>query len=290
MIKKIIYSLFFVSSVFMQISCNGGKVDELQARIDSLTTANEQKDVDYQDLSSFVETISTSIDSIASSENMILYSGGREGAQATKEEIKSNLDNFADLLQRQRAQIADLEKRVSENSASRNKMKKIIQYMTAQLEEKEKEIKNLRAELESKNVDIANLNKRVTALHESNTELSNTIKEKDEEITNATANQNKCYYIVATKKELKEKGILGKSNLFKKAKIDPSAIDKTLFTIVDKREFHNLIIQSKKAEILTPIPAESYTIEKEDKNTCKLQISDVNKFWSITNILIIQTN
>lgn len=288
--KKVYYFSVLLIGAIIQVSCNQGNVEELQARIDSLQNVNEMTSQDYNDLSIFMETVSTSLDSIALSENMIIYSGNKEGgAKASREEIKNNLENFADLIQRQRAQIAELENRVSENSASRNKMKKIIQFMTEQLDAKEKEIIALRKELDNKNVDIANLNKKVTALNETNSELSNTIKAKEEEIVASVANQNQCYYIIASKKELQAKGIMSKGSLLKKAKVDVSGIDVSSFNKIDRRSTTKISINSKKAKVLSQMPEDSYTLSKDGDNMV-LEITNAARFWSVTPLLIIRND
>lgn len=288
--KKVYYFSVLLIGAIIQVSCNQGNVEELQARIDSLQNVNEMTSQDYNDLSIFMETVSTSLDSIALSENMIIYSGNKEGgAKASREEIKNNLENFADLIQRQRAQIAELENRVSENSASRNKMKKIIQFMTEQLDAKEKEIIALRKELDNKNVDIANLNQKVTALNETNSELSNTIKAKEEEIVASVANQNQCYYIIASKKELQAKGIMSKGSLLKKAKVDVSGIDVSSFNKIDRRSTTKISINSKKAKVLSQMPEDSYTLSKDGDNMV-LEITNAARFWSVTPLLIIRND
>lgn len=288
--KKVYYFSVLLIGAIIQVSCNQGNVEELQARIDSLQNVNEMTSQDYNDLSIFMETVSTSLDSIALSENMIIYSGNKEGgAKASREEIKNNLENFADLIQRQRAQIAELENRVSENSASRNKMKKIIQFMTEQLDAKEKEIIALRKELDNKNVDIANLNKKVTALNETNSELANTIKAKEEEIVTAVANQNECYYIIASKKELQAKGIMSNGNLLKKSRVEVTGIDVSLFTKIDRRSTTKISINSKKAKVLSQMPEDSYTLTKNG-DSMVLEITNATRFWSVTPLLIIRND
>ncbi len=286
--KKTFIQILIFGCIAVFSSCNG-KIEEMQNRIDSLTNLANKQEQDNEELNDFVETISTSLDSIAMSENMIINAGGSEGTKPTKADIKENLENFANLIERQRAQIAQLEQRVNENSASRTKMKKIIQFMTLQLEEKEKEIKQLRAELDSKNVDITNLNQKINKLSDDNTQLTQTIQDKEEEIAIQDKNANICYYLIASKDELKASGVLSKGNLFKKSKLDPSSIDLRLFTQIDRRELTRLSIPSKKAKILTPIPEDSYSITSS-KSSSVLDIIDTNKFWSATNVLIIQTN
>ena len=63
------------------------------------------------------------------------------------------------------------------------------------------------------------------------------------------------------------------------------------FTKVDKRDFTELDLKTKKAVILSRHPLTSYTLlpkSAEDK-TLILKIKDYNRFWSTSDYLIIQT-
>lgn len=61
------------------------------------------------------------------------------------------------------------------------------------------------------------------------------------------------------------------------------------FTKADKRELRSIPTHAKKAKISTNMPAESYTIQDEG-GTKVIKITDPEKFWSLSNYLVIQVD
>ena len=159
--------------------------------------------------------------------------------------------------------------------------------MEAQLEEKDITINNLRREISRNNTNITQLKKTVVNLETNISDLT----EKNETQLKALEVQNEMlnmgYFIVGTKNELKEAGII-KTNLFNiKLDIDPSQIDK--FTAVDLRNFNEITIKSKKIKVLSQMPKSSYEIKNNNDNTSTLVIINTDEFWRFSNYLVIQS-
>ena len=95
-----------------------------------------------------------------------------------------------------------------------------------------------------------------------------------------------AYIKIGTKKELNELGLRTKKFLGK-AKADYTKFDKSLFKAVDIRETEKIDIPAKEAKVLTPQPENSYRIDKVYKNNV-LSITNPEKFWSVSDFVIIQ--
>ena len=91
-------TFYFIISILASIaisSCSqdNSKVASLQKEIDSIKEANRDYKNDIAQMSSFVKTISTSIDSIMVYEDSLLFGKDREGIpKITKEQVKLNLE------------------------------------------------------------------------------------------------------------------------------------------------------------------------------------------------------
>ena len=105
---------------------------------------------------------------------------------------------------------------------------------------------------------------------------------KDEALNVQTNLLNEAYVFIGTKKELKG------ADLLKRGKLNMSDVDMSQFTKIDIRQTKQFTIPSKKPEILTQAPANSYTLEKIDKKTSVLTITDPAAFWSVSKILVIR--
>ena len=148
--------------------------------------------------------------------------------------------------------------------------------------EKDKAIAELTQELEKRNFDINNLKSNVAKLSTRVTDLEEDAKVKDEALQVQTNLLNEAYVFIGTKKELKG------ADLLKRGKLNMSDVDMSQFTKIDIRKTKQFTIPSKKPEILTQAPASSYTLEKIDKKTSVLTITDPAAFWSVSKFLVIR--
>lgn len=280
----------FLVSMFVACSSNGDKkIDELQAKVDSLMKSNQEKDKDMKDMTSFVNVISTSLDSIRAYEDSVLLgSANSESPKVTKEQVKQKLEKMKELIGRQQLQLSQLRKQLeSANGKNSENMRKMAEFYEAQLKEKEAQIASLRAELDKKNVDISRLRTNISSLTTSNKQL----EEKAEAQNTALSIQNEIlntgYVQIGTKKELTSKGLLT-GGFLKKKTVDTSKLKESNFNKVDIRQFTEVKLQSKSPKILTQMPAGSYSMTKNSDGTTTLQITDPASFWSVSNFLIIQ--
>lgn len=286
--RTIAFLLIMASFLF---SCKeGNRVQEetLQAKIDSLETANASQASQLKDITDFMNVVSEGLDSIAEQEQLLMGNGrGVEGGKLTKEQLRENLKAFAALLERQRNRISELEDSLTSRGRSMASLRNVITYLNQQLDEKNNTIASLQASLNNKNVDIQKLRKQVTKLTDTNTELEEAVKQQGEALVIQSEVINEGYVKIGTKKELKQAGILS-GGFLKKRKLDVTQFHNGGFQKVDIRNFTEMEIPSKKIEILTQMPESSYYITSND-NSSTLKIINPTAFWSVSNYLVIQT-
>jgi hypothetical protein len=154
--------------------------------------------------------------------------------------------------------------------------------MTRQMEEKDVEIARLSDQLEKMNIQIEILSSSVENLATEGEAKSQTISEQTEAL-------NTAYYVMGTKKELREQNIITLEGGFvgigrnKKMKED---FNPEYFTRVDITKLKSIPILHKKANIITTHPSSSYKIYGE-KSADSLVIQNSKAFWSASKYLVI---
>lgn len=292
---KYLYSLVAVCAISFSIVSCGNKSQDNSAwekERDSLQSVNAQQQMILDDMTSTMADISMSLDTIAMHESMIIRRVDEEGNPLSKKGLKSKLNTLAEIIKNQREKMAEMEKAMTEGKSSVTQLKSIIAYLNASLEQKEAEIQQLKAEVDSKNFSIARLNTHVSSLRDTVASVRQENEEQRQQMERQNAQHetalNEVYYIVGTKDKLLSYGVISKSGLFKKSKINFSSIDKSVLTKGDKRTLKRISINGKSPKILSDAPDGSYTLDKGTSSST-LTITDSDKFWSANNkILVIQ--
>lgn len=262
------------------LSCNENNVEQVGSVIDSTSVKEELLSSEVDAMSEVINQISMCMDSISIQEN-IIYKMSEEGGD--KQKILDQLHLFKDLLANKQSQINALTKNTKTLADSDKKtiqnLQKIVLYFEQQLDEKTDHIAKLEESLSKKDAKIDELRYSVNELNSESEYLKEQNYQQDKQL-------NTVYSMIATKKELKESGIL-KSNLFTK-KINNDNVDSNLFKKLDKRYCQKIIIDSNSPKILSNNPSSSYILTKNEDGTSILEITNVEMFWSISPYLIIQ--
>lgn len=282
--KKIAYSLIAATVIVMATSCNGGSAS-MKQQLDSLQTAYEQRNADYNELNEYLGVIATGLDSIALSQGQIL--GPSESPSLNREQIKQNLEAYKQTLDNQRKRIAELENELKSNQNYSANLKRIIATLKQQLAQKDEEIAQLRKQVDDQNVDITLLKQNVKSLQERSEMQAGMLVSQQETINAQEQTINTVYIKMGTGKQLKSLGLLTGGGIFKKQKADLQKLDKALFNEIDKRNANKISIPAEKAKVMTPQPEDSYRIDKVNGNL-ELTVINPDKFWSVTDFLIIR--
>lgn len=271
------------------ISC-GETAKEKQQRklIDSLEAVNYKGQMKYDDLQKYLSVIADGLDSIAIEEHELLLNNSQgENTGYNRQRMKQNLDHVREILSRHRDRIDSLESRLANSQGDTRNLRTIITALREQLEAKEQELAQLKKDLESNKRTVAQLTNKVQEISAANEAQEQTIAQQQETIDQYAEQMSKGYVKIASKNDLKAAGLLS-TGFLKKAKVDYSNIDLSQFEVVDTRTFKTIELP-KKYKILTSVPSDSYTIVKTSDGNI-LQVLDTEKFWSVSNFLIIQIN
>lgn len=280
--RKLLYLATALIALTGMTAC-GGATDKLRKQVDSLEAMNAQNQSIMEQMTSFVSTLSEGLDTIAKQEGRLFFSNkGPEGTLVDKEQLKKNLESFANTLMEQREKIKKMTEMLEAKGVDMKKLETLVDYLNRQIEEKDQMITQLKNDLNQKNVSISQLRGKVSSLSQDNQTLNQKLQEQEKLLSSAKI--GKGYVVMGSKKILKENGIL------KRSKVNYDDLPHELFTEVDTQTFGGMDIPASRPKVLSTMPSSSYEIVRKGKNASEIHILDPEAFWSNTKYLIIQTN
>jgi len=282
--KKIVILMCAVAMTALT-ACNGGESGKWQTERDSVMNVNEQQRQVLDDLTATLVEVSSSLDSIAVGEGMLRESN--EGPVLTKRQMLDNLAAFKETLAANKERMAELERQLAGRSDELAKLGNIVKHLNQELATKEARINQLEQELQSANANIESMRTQMNDMTTTIGSQQDEINAQREAMQNQDAALNTGYYVMGTKRELKDKGLVSGGTIFKKKKVNYSAFDQSLFVKVDIRETTELTIPSKKVKVLTEMPEDSYTVTTNG-STSVLKVTNPSRFWGVSNYLVIQ--
>lgn len=284
--------LVILSLAFIAILASCGKQEEQEG-----VTEQQLQDATHQELEaavadrdqllSLVNEISSGMAEIKRLENIMTVSNSVNGeTPSQRAQIEADIAAIQQTLQQRREQLEKLERRLQQSSLNNRNLQQTIETLRAQIDSQSAEIESLRASLEDAHRQIGELNTTVDSL---NTTVSTVTSQRDQaqaETQDLANEMNTCYYVIASKKELKDHKII-ESGFLRKTKIMQGEFDQSFFVTADRRTLHTIALHSKKAKMLTNHPAGSYQIVEQNGQKV-LKITNPDQFWSLTNYLVIQ--
>jgi len=230
---------------------------------------------DAERMSQMLESVALSLDSIQAQELVL----GQFDESTPKDTMLLQLRTLREMLDRKKAEIDLMTADSVSSKGAIADLNKVLEFLSRQLEEKSANIAKFEEDVKTREAKIAELRDRVDVL----TVESGNLKAKNNEQEKLL---NEVFYIVGTKNELKDLGLLSGSALSKK-RANYSNINNNEFHRVDARSFNTLVIDSKSPKLLTEKPASSYTLTKNGDGTSTLKITNAKEFWESSPYLII---
>lgn len=266
-------------------SCDNGKLKERNAQLEG----DVEGLVATQDtLLGLVNELTEGMNQIKQLENIISTPGALGESSSKKEQIRNDMLAIQQALEARRQRLDELEKQLANDKGQNAKLLKTIASLKEQIANQEREISTMKEQLAAANVQIAELNTTVDSL---NSGLASEKREREiaQEASTAMAEQlNTCFYAIGTKNELKANKIL-ESGFLRKTKIMEGDFNMSYFTKADKRTLTTIPLNAKKGEVMTKQPKDSYNISQVN-GAAVLNITNPEKFWSMSNYLVIKVD
>lgn len=268
----------FTSCVSKQVA-----VDAENQR-DSMAMVVTSKDSLINAVFTDINAISENLALIKSRENLITVSNSAEAGRRPVEEINNDIAAIDRLLQENKAKIASLQYTASKLRKANlhiAALEKTIADLNSQLGDKRAEVEQLREKLAKMGVEVQNLTVEVA---QQSAQVENLSGEK----TQLENQLNTVYYIIGSEKELREAQIINKQGFIGRTLTVNKSGNIESFTKADSRLLSEIAIGHKKVTIVSAQPEGSYELVMDaDKVVTKLVITDANRFWEASKILVI---
>lgn len=283
-------------AAFFLSSCveNSAKYKQLQAQLDSLQgNYGTQKNM-LDEVFATLNEVEQGLVDIRQKENIITAEANKDGLdvpQSQRVQLMEDVYAVRDAIDRYKEKIEQLKK---DSSLKSVEFKKKLNSLQKELEEKSKTIESLQSLLKEKDLIISQKEQTIDSLEHHASDLKediNVLTGEKEELKDKVETQDRAlfsaYYIVGSKEDLIEAGVISKGGLFKSAKVAYEA-EKTSFIKIDYREISTINTNSQKAKVLSNHRKGTYSIEEVDGEAI-INISDPEGFWEQTKYLVIQT-
>ncbi|MCX6285341.1 MAG: hypothetical protein NTW31_14035 [Bacteroidetes bacterium] len=261
------------------------KAEELQARNDSLMNQTTQKDEAINEFVRSINDIQSTLDTIKMKENVINLSTERGGElkQTAKDQIKTDIQTIYSMMQKDKAQLAQLTKKLKAANMKVDELQKMVSRLEKDIATKSAEIEELRTSLAKLNIKFEAASLKIDTLSKTVNQQGAKINDQTQTIAAQEEAINTAYYVIGTSKDLKKNGVIKKGDIL-------ADFNKELFTKIDIRKTTEISILSKKAKILSSHPTASYKFTGDKKVIQSLQILDYKAFWSNSKYLVIMVD
>lgn len=262
--------------------------DSINAALqDSINTANAEKD----SLMELMADIADGMTQIKEMQDIVSVQNLSGETPDRKKQLRDDIVLIQQSIDKRKQRLAELEKRLKQSTNYNANMQKTIANLKQQLDDQQKTINSLTDQLAAAHIQIQNLNQSVDSL---NTVNKTVTKEKEaavqesKQLTNEVNNLNHCYYVIGSKKELKDHKII-ETGFLRKTKILEGDFEMAYFTKADRRTLSEIPLHSKKAQVMTNHPKDSYEIV-DHGNVKTLHILKADKFWEKSNFLVVKVD
>lgn len=238
--------------------------------------------------------ITEGMNQIKQMENILSRGGLGAETPDKRAQIREDMIQIQNALEARRQRLEQLESQLAASNQNNATLQRAINNLKAQIAQQESTIEGLRTQLADANIQIQGLSESVSRLGEQKDSLNSVVaaetaarEDAERQAVEAENEANKCFYAVGTSKELKSHKLL-ESGFLKKTKVMAGDYDTSYFTVADKRTLNSINLGSKKAQVMTNQPKDSYELVEGVNGTKVLKITNRTKFWSVSNFLVVK--
>ncbi|HLW40433.1 MAG TPA: hypothetical protein VKX31_08585 [Brumimicrobium sp.] len=272
--------LFFVAACQSDADTNAdaetqveaAEVVELRNKVAQLELESNRKDSVLNETFAFFNEVQTNLLKINVKEDEIrVKSSNPELTQEDQEWILQEISNINFLRTQNAKSIASLQKQLSAKDLKINELEDMVEGLVRQIQIKDEQIVLLQNRLSDIDMEYAN--------------LFDEYQEQVELALDVIKEMNTVYYAYGTESELIENKVLMKEGGFigigRQTNIADDFNEK-YFQKMDKTKIKEIKIVGKQPKLATDHPVSSYEWSGD-----KLIIKDANKFWRISNYLVV---
>ncbi len=274
-------------------ACGESKEEiKLKQQVDSLMAITSQDQVSINEYLKAFNEIQMNLNEIKAKENIITTKtvGDIELEDTDVEAITNDILSIYELMQENKKKLGYLRNKLNKSDSKNKELQTTIKLLNDNIAQKDIDLANLRMLLQQKDVDITVLNEKIAEMDSEMAKMSFDNVKKDSVITQQQDEIHTAFYIIDTKKNLKEKGVLepdgGFLGIGSNKKIN---LNEKEFTKIDTRKVKEINLNdATKIQLISDHPAESYKlVTNKSGKTEKIIITDFEKFWKMSKYLVI---
>ncbi len=289
--KNIVLAALILALPF--VSCvSKNQADRITSEKDSLATEVHLKDSLYEQAIHAMIAISANLDSIKVHEKMITEQSFQNEIRKDLEvKINEDISSIARLMEENRLTLANLQaasKQLGQANVKIESLDRLIKTLQAQIAERDDEIAILKKKLEDANVGIEMFAVTVDNMKAERAELIESALTLESELGKAVDSANAAYYIVGEESELIASGIVEKKGFIGRTLKVRSNASPESFTRIDIRNFPKIMVNGKKASLVSVHPESSYQIVRDgDGIVQEIVILDPAAFWQSSRVAVV---
>lgn len=272
------------------------KVSELEGQLDETVTMLEERDSAMTEYLSFITEIEKNLNEIRERESLIsLEDGELQGDnQEQRDQLLRDLQTINALMSENKERIATLSSNLKSSKYQIKQLKDLVSELQKNMEVKSEEVEKLNQQMAFLGEENQILKVQVDSLFAENESKGETIEEQSEKIRELDDKFHTAYYASGSLEDLRAKSIIEKEGGFLgigSVKQLNNDLNLSKLDSIDIRNTYSIPVHSKKVELVTEHPSDSYEmiIDKENNQVDKLVILDPEKFWASTKCLVMIT-
>lgn len=248
------------------------EVIELRNKVEQLELENEMKDSVINEAISFFNEIQANLAKINIKEEEIrVRSSNPEISQEDQQWILQEIQNINFLREQNAKKVRSLQGKIKDQTLRIKELENMVDRLVMQIQSRDEEIASLKRTLADLDMEYA--------------ELFDEYQEQVELALDVMKEMNTVHYAYGTLDELVENGVLVREGGFigigRKTEIADD-MNQEYFQHLDKTKTKQITIVGEDPEIITDHPVTSF-----EWNGNKLVILDEEKFWRISNYLVV---
>ncbi len=288
--KPFVYPVLVAIMMFALCSCEyeSPKYKALRAQTDSISAVNLSLTQDIGEYHHAFDYIGKSIEQITNEQVAHVLHIKTKLSEESNALINDNIDKLNTLLntliQSHQEEIDKLKRQVRRNAFRAAELQREVDRINILIAEECAKTDSLQGEVAAKEAEILRLDGELMALQEELLVTKAELNAQKELAEKYAEELFTGYYIAGKKSELKRKNVLaggGNAILF------PKGANKNIFTKVNILETTTIPLPDDiKGKVLSSHPQSSYKLVA-GKDGKVLEILNPEKFWSVTNYLVI---
>lgn len=293
--------ILLLAAVITVVVINRKQVELKQLNSENMELENvlNGRDSLVNELVSTFDSIEQNLTFINERRSKLVLENIETSSASKKNALIKDIQLMNKMLEDSQAKIEELEKILNKSGINLRSFKNKIARLNKTIETQNLEMIELKSQIEDQNKRLAEVTNQKDSLKFEVLTVRDTLNTKeiilakqDSIIKHQKTELNKGFYAFGTHKELTEHGVVtrdgGFLGLFGKNKIVKNEMDEDYFTQIDIQENRIIPLHSKKVNLISKHPANSYSLVKEDGLITRLEIEIPEDFWKITNYAVIE--